>query len=258
MPSSRVNPVLFVLAVAFCFVFFGIGGLVLSLYFLVVRLVIPKQALRERHCRFVVGKGFGVVVWLMRSLGIAKIEFDAAIPRSFEAGRLVIANHPSLVDIVMLVAFYPQATCVIKQSIWRHPAMGFVVRSCGYIPNGGQAVVLEECAKRIRRGEVLIIFPEGSRTTFGESLKLTRGAANIALEAKCQVEVLHIDCIVPFLTKEVDWKTVPSRKPHFYFSYLGSINTNDFENEPRSLLSRQITRDWTRVLTEGVTECQIS
>jgi hypothetical protein len=34
---------------------------------------------------------------------------------------MIIANHPSLIDVVFLIGLVRQANCVVKQSLWENP-----------------------------------------------------------------------------------------------------------------------------------------
>ena len=54
-------------------------------------------------------------------------------------GQMIIANHPSLIDVVFLIGLVRQANCVVKQSLWQNPFTRGPVRDAGYISNDGSA-----------------------------------------------------------------------------------------------------------------------
>lgn len=49
-------------------------------------------------------------------------------------GMVVIANHPTLIDVVVLISLMPNAGCIVKQGLWRNPFLRGVVSAAGYIP----------------------------------------------------------------------------------------------------------------------------
>jgi 1-acyl-sn-glycerol-3-phosphate acyltransferase len=79
-------------------------------------------------------------------------------------GQMIIANHPSLIDVVLLIGLVRNANCVVKQSLWQNPFTRSPVRCRQYISNDGSVDMLDNAAGALRGGQTLIIFPEGTRT----------------------------------------------------------------------------------------------
>jgi len=94
---------------------------------------------------------------------------------------MIVANHPSLIDVVFLIGLMRQTNCVVKQSLFQNPFTRGPVRDAGYISNDGSADMLDAAADALREGQTLIIFPEGTRTTPGAAPAFHRGGAAIAL-----------------------------------------------------------------------------
>jgi hypothetical protein len=80
----------------------------------------------------------------------------AGAERLGRPGQLIVANHPSLMDIVLLIAFTPGAGCVVKREAWRNPAMVIVVSAAGYVPNAPTDLMIERAAADLSAGECLI------------------------------------------------------------------------------------------------------
>ncbi len=196
---------------------FGFVGLLVSLtWFPLIYLLPGGHARRQQRCRFAVHKLFAGFVGFMRWAGVLTFAVTGEQALREARGKLVIANHPSLIDVVLLIATMPRANCVVKQSLWRNPCIRLIVQSCGYIANGREPeAVLADCRNSLAAGDNLIIFPEGTRTTPGQSLKMQRGAANIAL--RCQADVLPVTIFVSptTLTKAESWYQIPCSRPHF-------------------------------------------
>lgn len=234
-----------ILGTGFCFVCFGIGGIILSLLvFPAQRLFIRDIEQRKHRARHTVHVAFHFFIGLMRRLRIFNFDFSAAEQLSKAQGQIIIANHPSLIDVVALIAMTPNADCVVKAQLFRNPFMRGVISSTGYISNADPDKLLDDCADSLAKGNNLIIFPEGTRTTPGQPLVFQRGAANIALRAKRGYLALHIDCCPSTLTKQEQWYQVPKIKPGLSIRYLQHIALQtDIEQLSPSLAARQLTRD---------------
>ena len=91
-------------------------------------------------------------------------------------GKLIIANHPTLIDIVLLMALLPDTKCVVKSELFSNRLMGPVVRAAGYIRNDYEPeVLIEKCRETLEAGYNLIIFPEGTRSIPGQATPLSKG-----------------------------------------------------------------------------------
>ncbi len=203
------------LMTAFSFFSFGVIGIVLSLSLFPVLRLIPAKDKQTRN-QLLVHKIFRSYVAMMRMLGVLSVAVEHSDKLQQSAGKLVIANHPSLIDVVLLIAHLPETSCIVKQSLWRNPCMSIIISAAGYIKNNAEPeVVLEACGQNLNKGASLIIFPEGTRTTPGEELRMQRGAANIAL--RCAVDFLPVTIRVTptTLTKSEPWYAIPQSKPHF-------------------------------------------
>src|SRR5206468_133932 len=85
--------------------------------------------------------------------------------------------HPSLIDIVLLLARLPQADCIVKTAARTNPFMRGIVTSTGYLANDHGDVLVDACADRIRRGRSVVLFPEGTRSPRGGLGRFQRGGS---------------------------------------------------------------------------------
>lgn len=235
-----------ILATGFCFATFGIGGILLSVtVFPLQRLFISDVEQRKRQARHTVHITFKFFIALMRFVGIFNFNFTASTQLEQARGQIIIANHPSLIDVVALIAMTPQADCVVKAQLFSNPFMRGVITSTGYISNSDPDKLLDDCAASLNKGNNLIIFPEGTRSTPGAELAFQRGAANIALRAQRGYLALYICCQPSTLTKQEKWYQVPATKPTLSIEYLKHIQLTDYleYTQSPSLAARQLTRD---------------
>ena len=197
--------------VAACFAGMGIGGIFYTLFvFPALRLVSPSPAEAARRARVLIQHSFAVLVGVLRRGGVMRVE-----ARNLEALRnagpvLVLANHPSYLDIVVLIAHIPDAVCVVKSALWWNPFFGGVVRAAAYVRNDEPERLIESCAASLGRGQPLIIFPEGTRTAPGEPLRFVRGAAHVALKSGAAIQPVVLRCDPPAFTRTGHWYEQPS------------------------------------------------
>lgn len=203
---------------ALSFTAFGIGGLVFgTLVFPLFYVFVRDKTRRQVLARKLVGHSFQAFVWLMKSLGVLSYEVEGRENMLNVHRTLIIANHPSLIDVVFLVSFFPQAECVVKRAVTRNPFTGGVAAAANYVSNSDPEVLLEECAARLRQGSSLILFPEGTRGDQNAPLKFKMGAASIAVRAEARLMPIVIECRPPTLRKREPWYHIPATRPHWRF-----------------------------------------
>ncbi|MBN2527365.1 MAG: 1-acyl-sn-glycerol-3-phosphate acyltransferase [Deltaproteobacteria bacterium] len=122
---------------------------------------------------------------------------------------LLIANHLTLVDIVVLGAHVPDFNCVVKMGLWNHPFFGSVVRACDFIPNVASEAFIEQCQNGFSQNRPLIIFPQGSRYMPDVPIKFQRGAAQVAVRTGVDVHPVIYTCSPVTLAKGMPWYKVP-------------------------------------------------
>jgi 1-acyl-sn-glycerol-3-phosphate acyltransferase len=176
-------------------------------------------------------------------MGVLQYEISG-LEKLQRRGLLILANHPTLIDIVFLIAFVKRANCIVKSALWRNPFTHSTVRAAAYIRNddGGTRLV-EDCIAAVRGGGNLIIFPEGTRTPADGSLVLKRGAANIAVRGLRNITPVLISCAPPMLSKNVSWWQLPSSPSYFRIQIDEDIEVRPFIASARSevLAARHLT-----------------
>ena len=210
--SSAGNYFWRLLATAASFVLFGLGGLLLRLIVLPLLGLLPGDAItRRRRARAAISKAFYLHVQFMFRSGVLEYDVDGA-ERLGRPGQMIIANHPSLIDVVFLIAHIRDANCIVKESMWRNPCTRGPVSRAQYISNNGSPDMLEKAADALRDGQTLIVFPEGTRTKPGEPPVFHRGAAAMALRGASVITPVFITVNPTTLTKAEPWYRIPERR----------------------------------------------
>lgn len=244
--SSRLNRLWRVFATGFCFSLFGLGGLLLSLIWFNILLVFVRQPARRRSlARRSIATSFRFFLWVTKVMGVLDYRFHGKDILRQERGCLVIANHPSLLDYVLLASVMPDTDCMVKSALLKNPFVSGVIRSADYLINSQADSLLPACQQRLARGDTILIFPEGTRTRVGEPMTLQRGAANIAVRCASDVRIVTIHCSQRMLDKQSKWYDVPPVKPIFDVNVGERLAIADFYDanlqEP-ALAARQLNR----------------
>ncbi|KAF0813778.1 Bifunctional protein Aas [Andreprevotia sp. IGB-42] len=212
-----------VIATGICFAVFGIGGIaILCALFPALKLV-PGPMRRQRYAKAVIHQGFRTFVAMMTRLGVISVEVRGG-EKLARFGLFILANHPSLIDVVLLMSLVRRPDCVVKSALWRNPFTCGPVRFAGFINNAGGPALIDDCIASVARSNNLILFPEGTRTRPGESLQFQRGAANVAVRGPTAVTPVIISASEPTLTKGTPWYRVPQHRPHFTLTVLDDID----------------------------------
>lgn len=213
---SKVDQYWRVFATGLCFTIFGLGGLVLSFLILPsIALITSDTVQRELKAQRLIRFSFNAFCQIMKFTGAIDYRIDGAELLREDRNCIIVANHPSLIDYVLIASQLPQCDCLVKAAIWENPFMKRIVKAAGYIPNQAPDDLLERCEERFSRGNVLLVFPEGTRTTPGIEPSLQRGAAQIATRTQTDLRVIHITVSPTFLTKEKNGIKFLLRNPFF-------------------------------------------
>lgn len=99
---------------------------------------------------------------------------------------VLVANHASLIDILVLFALFRPFKYVSKQEIFKVPVIGWNMRLNKYVPlvrGSGTSVrrMMELCDAHLDAGSPLMIFPEGTRTPDGSLKAFKNGAFDLAV-----------------------------------------------------------------------------
>lgn len=234
-----------ILATGLSFTVFGIGGLVLGGILLPFTFIFSgSRELGQRRCRRMIQQGFRAFIWLMRSLGVLTWEVEGRSELA-RGGQLVIANHPTLIDIVFLISMIPNATCIVKADLYRNLFTRGPVKWAGYVPNNSTDQMLSDCAKELADGASLVVFPEGSRSVAQIPLQFKRGAAYLWLRARSDVALVTIVSTPPTLAKHEKWYQIPPVRPHFKLVIKAGEQSKPAVGDGQaSIEARVLTRQW--------------
>lgn len=185
-----------------------------------------------------------IPVWRLKTQGLGKIQ----------AGKtyVVVSNHQSLLDILVLLASLPlHFKFIAKRELFWIPFFGWYLWLARYIPlkrgdaESGRAC-LEEARRWLRRGVSVVFFPEGTRSPDGEIHLLKPGAFKLALEETNDILPLAISGTREAIPKH-SWRI--ENRANFLLSIQDPILIKEWSGKPLEEL-----RDRVRTVIAGAFE----
>ena len=134
-------------------------------------------------------------------LGLMRIDYTALDVLSHDAGLIIAANHPSMLDALLIIARVPRGVCIMRASLMRNPFLGAGARLARYIRNDPPRRMIRGCVADLKEGGQLVLFPEGTRTIRAPINRFRPGITLIAYLAQVPIQTVIIEAGSPYLGK---------------------------------------------------------
>src|SRR4029450_1204528 len=141
-----------------------------------------------------------LVLWLARIwsrviLGVPGVKLDVTMRARLEPDRpyIFMPNHASMVDIwAVFVAIPASFRFIAKKQLAQIPLFGWAMAAGRFIFIDRQHAAsarrsVAEAARRIRAGQSVVIFPEGTRTRDGRLLPFKKGGFHLAMDSGADI-----------------------------------------------------------------------
>ena len=165
------------------FLIFGVGASILN--FTVVPLAkyfVKKEELLDFYSNMVHKTWRFFVKWLC-FIGLIRLDIKNLDELVNIKNKIIVATHPSFIDVVILIALIPKTTCIVKESLGKNPIISNIVNTI-FITNDTDLDDLKIQTKKMLDSEFnLIIFPSGTRHKEYEFPKIKKGASTIAVNS---------------------------------------------------------------------------
>jgi len=154
-----------------------------------------------------------------------------------DGNAIFLSTHQSMLDPVLVgLAFNGRLNFIARKSLFHQPLFAFFIRLLDAIEidreRGGLAG-LREMMKRLHDGKMVLIFPEGTRTTDGEIGDLKMGFSPIARKTKAALVPMAISGAINVLPRNSKF---PQRHPialvvgkPISYEQLNSMNDSDLK-----------------------------
>jgi 1-acyl-sn-glycerol-3-phosphate acyltransferase len=236
------------------FVGFGIASLTVA--FVVAPLLrrvarSPEEA--ELAVQHAIQRAYAFSTACWKFIRILRLDSTGLDSLGKDGACIVVANHPTLIDVVLLGSHMKQMDCIVNAG-WtaKSPFLARAIDVAGYVRNDGGEAVVRQCAERLRRGRSLMIFPEGTRSPWGSFGKFHRGAAHISLASGRPLVAVTIRCRPRMLGSGRKWHQVPGAISDFRMRVAGRLEPADYLRGGASLpiAARRMTEDLFSIYAE--------
>lgn len=234
------------------YLFFGTGAVFLAIFvFPFIRLFASRK-----------DKDFGITArayvshtfrWFLKILagfgGSRLVVEDRMTYRNIH-GKIIVANHPSILDFVYIMSLVPNSTCIVRGSLTKTPLAGVIKQA--YITNSTDFDELcAECKKVTDQGCNVIIFPEGTRTPRHGKNNYKKGAARIALYCGCDVQPLFIGGTDKYGLGKHDpfWSYNHIERYLYDIKMLPVIPTKEYKELSEPIAAKHLTQKMEEVIT---------
>ncbi|QRM18207.1 1-acyl-sn-glycerol-3-phosphate acyltransferase [Dechloromonas sp. TW-R-39-2] len=185
--------------------FLGLGALALIclgwLPFAMILYPLLPRRLGQPCGRFMISGGFRVYLSILSFFCACRFELSELDQLRDEGPLILAANHPSLLDAVMIVSRLPNAVCVMKAALMDNILFGAAARLARYIRNNAPLEMILNAREELASGAQLVIFPEGTRTSDFPIDSCSPSTGLIAGRTSIPVQTLLIEFSTPYLGK---------------------------------------------------------
>lgn len=177
-----------------------LGGSQVFLYYVlrpILKVTVPRTA-DDRLRRATRWFARGVV----KGMPFGKLEFQNISEATFAKPGLVISNHQSAVDVMLMVSLPGDVRQTAKKRVFDAPMLGIGCKILGHVmvePNDPETT-LQRCRETLARGASVHFYPEGTRSQTGFVERFHRGAFELAVELKQEilpVVLCDTNCAMP-------------------------------------------------------------
>jgi 1-acyl-sn-glycerol-3-phosphate acyltransferase len=195
------------------FIFAALGSLAS------VACALPAVLFRGTRARFfgqrLIHSLFVFFAGYLRAFGLVELDAGGLSEMRGCGGLIVVANHPCLLDAVLVVSQIPQTVCLMKGILARNIIFSGTARLAGYVHNRSGLGLVKKCEERLKEGSNVLVFPEGTRTIGEKLLPFKMGFALVAVLTQSPVQTILITAESNYLGK--GWPLF--KKPVFPLRY---------------------------------------
>ncbi|MCA8061992.1 1-acyl-sn-glycerol-3-phosphate acyltransferase [Burkholderia sp. AU31624] len=235
--------------------FFALCGSAFSVLAIAAGLCWPHRRSRQRAVTLVIHYFFRMLVAVLQRVGVMRLEVTGVERLGKADPAIVVANHPTWLDVMVLLSLAPKACCVVKRGHWGNPCFWGIVRAAEYVSNADAVDLVEAGARQLAAGYTMIVFPEGTRSPGGNRLHaFSRGFAHMALQSRSRIQPVLIDCDPPVFTKTLRWYHVPPRAFRMRINVLEPMDMSGLASgvTSPSIAARSIAREVEVHITQGL------
>jgi len=187
-------------------------------------LALPLYVLLPRRFGTALGRcgimrGFRIYTGWLTFVRAYRLDLSAIDSLRDGPAVVLTPNHPCMIDALLILTRHPNLVCVMKSNVLNNVFLGSGARLARYICNDSPVQMIREAVADLRRGGVLLLFPEGTRSIQAPINSLKASVGVIAKQAGVPVQTLIIETDSPYLSK--GWPLL--RRPRLPITYRARL-----------------------------------
>lgn len=214
---------------ALLFGIFGILSIIGNIYFLpVIILRLYKITFFRNLSRDIVRLSWSFFLFCARVCGYLRCEYSGDFKSlNHIKSCIVIANHPSLLDVMLIISKIRHIDCIVKASLRKNIFLYPAIKASNYILNTENEILLKKATNILKSGESLLIFPEGTRTK--EHIVFHKASSYIAINAAKKLAKILIKINPRSLQKGRKWYDTPSIRVNYKIKLVEVLELKNYE-----------------------------
>ncbi len=236
------------------FFFFGLGSLFqASVVFPTLFLFSGFSRKRfSRMARYAIHIGLKILIWQLVTLRGSKFKVEHRERLKNLHSKIIIANHPSLLDVVLLFSIIPNADCIVKGALGKNRFVSGIVNNIYILNSESFDQQMAEVKRTTDQGNNLIIFPEGTRSEPGKPWFFKKGAARFAIGCNRDIVPIYFggNEIIGLRKHDKLVSYHPREQYHFYLDVLDTISVGPYLKGHQGAQVAALTKEMQRRLEE--------
>ena len=224
------------------FFFWGTAGGLLQLVLYPYMLTRKTHSLQNQlKTRRFVGRIWYYFIRYLSFVGVLQVTYKG-FEKLGRPGQLILPNHPSLLDVVLILGKVPTLNCIVKKDLLNNPTMRNQILACGFLPNTESVELLEQ-SDEVLKEQALLLFAEGTRTGWDGVVNLNRGAVSIGLRSAKVITPVVIRMLPLNLKKGQPWYQIPRTRIQYELIVGEDIDPQDWlQTQSLPMASRRLTK----------------
>lgn len=166
-----------------------------------VPLVLTPRSFREPIVQRLISGLFRLFLHGAEACGLMRLDLHGLDTLNRRRNLVLVANHPSMIDVFLIISRVHRAVCLMKASIGSNILFGVGAYLAGYVSNRRVDQMLRAATASVGRGPHLLVFPEGTRTLRQPVNDIKPGAALIAARSGVPLQPILVRTNSPYLSK---------------------------------------------------------
>jgi 1-acyl-sn-glycerol-3-phosphate acyltransferase len=199
----------------------------------------------QKAGRKLIHRYFRFFVAFMEFVGVLHLYTGDREAYRSAAGKIVIANHPSFIDVLILFSLLPGADCIVNGSLLRNPFVRSIVKDFYIINTEDFGQLWNDCLESLKQENCLIIFPEGTRTRRSGPIRVKKGAARLSIRTGRPLMLVRIGGNDKYgLGKNDPWRGFNHTERYIYtLNVLPEIRPENYSMLPEPIAARRINNE---------------